>query len=67
MELEETIMHINESLKSLQIELRQAEDEAAKLQRQRVSYFTLVMEQLCPCVCVGNTCGAHLFCLRSSI
>ncbi|XP_058203273.1 structural maintenance of chromosomes protein 5 [Rhododendron vialii] len=42
MELEETIMHINESLKSLQIELRQAEDEAAKLQRQREEIISSV-------------------------
>ncbi|KAH7851079.1 hypothetical protein Vadar_007020 [Vaccinium darrowii] len=34
-ELEETIMRINESSKYLHAELRHAEDEAAKLQRQR--------------------------------
>ncbi|PSS26478.1 Structural maintenance of chromosomes protein [Actinidia chinensis var. chinensis] len=41
-ELDETVTHLGESLKSLQMELRQAEDEAAKLQRQREEIISFV-------------------------
>ena len=42
-ELDETAIHLDESLKSLQMVPRQAEDEEAKLQRQRVSNFVYIL------------------------